>query len=337
MKVTYKVACLGTGAWGFCLARLLASKGFQVTSWSIDERIVDLLNSTKTHPNFPDFPIAETARFTTNLQEALHGADLIVESVTASGVRPVFQQIKACNIPATTPIVFTSKGIEQNSGLILSDVAIDILGEEHRPYVGSLSGPSFADEVIRTLPTAVVAAAYSPDTAKMIAEAFTTSFFRVYPTDDVRGVAFGGSLKNIIAIACGISDGLELGTGAKAALITRGLHEIVKLAKSQKCRPETLYGLSGMGDLFLTCSSSLSRNFRFGHLLSKGASPEEAKKKIGMVVEGAYSAIAALQLSQKSKIPMPITEGVVEILEGRLKPETAVQYLMQRAVKEEYL
>ena len=332
-----KVACLGTGAWGFCLARLLASKGFQVTSWSIDNKIVDLLNATKTHPNFPEFPIDASARFTTNLAEALDGADLVVESVTASGVRPVFQKIKEARLSLGTPIVFTSKGIEQNTGLILSDVAVEILGEEYRPYVGSLSGPSFADEVIRTLPTAVVAGAYSADTAKFIAEAFSTSFFRVYPTDDVRGVAFGGSLKNIIAIACGICDGLQLGTGAKAALITRGLHEIVKLAKSQKCRPETLYGLSGMGDLFLTCSSTLSRNFRFGHLLSQGVSPEEAKKKIGMVVEGAYSAIAALQISQKSHIPMPITEGVVAILEGRLKPETAVAHLMQRAVKEEYL
>ena len=332
-----KVAYLGAGAWGFCLARLLAAKGFEVVSWSIDENLVALLNSTKTHPNLKNYPITGTITFTTDLEQALSNADMIVESVTASGIRPVFQQLKTCGIKSHTPIVFTSKGIEQNSGLILSDVAIQILGEEFRSSLGSLSGPSFADEVCRNLPTAVVCAGYSQDTVGLIVDAFTTNFFRVYPSQDIRGVSFGGSLKNIIAIACGISDGLGLGTGAKAALMTRGLHEIVKLARAQNCRPETLYGLSGMGDLFLTCSSTLSRNFRFGNLLSQNISPDTAKKEIGMVVEGAYSAIAALQISKQANIPMPITEQVVAILEGKIKPRDAVSELMQRSIKEEYL
>lgn len=332
-----KVAYLGAGAWGFCLARLLAAKGFEVVSWSIDENLVTLLNSTKTHPNLKNYPINGAITFSTDLEKALHNADMIVESVTASGIRPVFKQLKACGIKSHIPIVFTSKGIEQNSGLILSDVAIQILGEEFRASLGSLSGPSFAEEVSRNLPTAVVCASYSQDTAGFIVDAFTTNFFRVYPSQDVRGVSFGGSLKNIIAIACGISDGLGLGTGAKAALMTRGLHEIVKLARAQNCRPETLYGLSGMGDLFLTCSSTLSRNFRFGNLLSQNISPDTAKKEIGMVVEGAYSAIAALQISKQVNIPMPITEQVVAILEGKIKPRDAVSELMQRSIKEEYL
>jgi glycerol-3-phosphate dehydrogenase (NAD(P)+) len=332
-----KIAYLGAGVWGFCLARLLASKGYEVVSWSVDEVHAERLNTTKEHPNLKGALITGNALFTTDLQKALQGADLIVESVTASGIRPVFEKIKAIGIKPGTPIAFTSKGIEQNSGLILSDVAISILGEEFRNSVGSLSGPSFADEVSRNLPTAIVCAGYSADTVNFIVDAFTTNFFRVYPTQDVRGVAFGGSLKNIIAIACGISDGLGLGTGAKATLMTRGLHEIVKLARSQNCRPETLYGLSGMGDLFLTCSSTLSRNYRFGKLLSQNITPENAKKEIGMVVEGAYSAIAALQLSRPTNIPLPITEAVVDILEGKILPKDAVSKLMQRSVKEEYL
>lgn len=332
-----KIACLGAGAWGFCLARLLAAKGFEVISWSIEEALVEKLNQTKEHPYLKGRPIEGKALFTTDLSIALSGAELIVESVTASGIRPVFKQVKEIGIDPSVPIAFTSKGIEQGTGLILSDVAISLLGDAFHDSVGTLSGPSFADEVSKNLPTAVVCASYSMETAHKIVDAFTTSFFRVYPLQDVRGVAFGGSLKNIIAIACGIADGLNLGTGAKAALMTRGLHEIVKLAKSQNCRPETLYGLSGMGDLFLTCSSTLSRNFRFGKLLSEGYSPEAAKKEIGMVVEGAYSCVAALEISRKHNIPMPISESVLAILEGKISPEEAVRMLMQRSIKEESL
>lgn len=332
-----KIAYLGTGAWGFCLARLLEANGHEVSAWSIEAPLVDILNKTREHPYLKGFPIGPKATFTTDLASVLENADMIVESVTAGGIRPVFKQVAAIGIKRDIPIVFTSKGIEQNTGLILSDVALEALGEDFRPFIGCISGPSFADEVARNLPTAVVCASYFQDTANKIVDAFTTSFFRVYPMSDVRGVAFGGSLKNIIAIACAIADGLQLGTGARAALMTRGLHEIVKLAKSENCRPETLYGLSGMGDLFLTCSSTLSRNYRFGMLLSQGYTPDAAKKEIGMVVEGAYSCKAALQLSKKLHIPMPITEAVMGILEGKLQPKEAVSRLMTRGVKEEYL
>jgi glycerol-3-phosphate dehydrogenase (NAD(P)+) len=234
-------------------------------------------------------------------------------------------------------LVITSKGIEQNSEKILPEVAVEVLGEEARPLVGILSGPSFASEVIQGLPTSVVASAYNPDDMRLIAETFTNASFRVYPNSDVKGVAFGGALKNIIAIACGISDGMGFGWSAKAALITRGLHEIRKLAVACGCKAETLNGLSGLGDLCLTCTSSLSRNYRYGQKLAKGISPQEAKKEIQMVVEGAYTCLSALQLSQKNQIPMPISETVYNIIYKGMQTKEAVAKLMQRTIKEEHL
>ena len=227
------------------------------------------------------------------------------------------------------------KGIEQNTGLILPDVAVEVLGESSRPRVGILSGPGYAEEVIKGLPTSVVASAYDPPVTQRICETFTTQTFRVYPNPDMRGVAFGGALKNIIAIACGIANGLELGTSALAALMTRGLHEVRKLAVVQGCKAETLNGLSGMGDLCMTCSST-SRNFRFGICWPKGVTPDDAQNEIKMVVEGAYTCISALQLSRQSDIPMPITETVYKILYEQLKPRDAVMLLMSRPIKEEH-
>lgn len=332
-----KIAFLGAGTWGFCLARILAANGHILTSWSRDAKLVEELNTTKKHPHLAKRAISGNITFTTNLKEALDGAELIVESVTSAGVRPVFKEVCKIGIRAQVPVVIASKGIEQNSGLILPEVVISILGESHRPFVTCLSGPSFADEVSRNLPASVVCGAYLQESANLVVNAFTTPTFRVYPNSDIRGVSFGGALKNIIAIACGISDGLNLGAGARAALMTRGLHEIVKLARFQGCKTETLYGLSGMGDLFMTCSSTYSRNYRFGKLISQGKTIEEAKQEIGMVVEGAYTCISALQLSQPINLPMPITEAVFQILEGKIEPQQAVGMLMQRTIKEESL
>lgn len=332
-----KIAYLGAGAWGFCLTRLLAAKNHDIISWARSQSLVDHLNTTKEHPNLPGRTLTGNVIFTTDLAKALFDADLIVESVTAQGIRSVFEQIQTLGIKKKTPIVLTSKGIEQKSGLILPDVLTSIFGNDILPNIALLSGPGFAEEVSQDKPTSLVCGAISQEIAKIVVDAFTSQFFRVYPNTDLRGVALGGSLKNIIAIACGISDGLQLGTGAKAALMTRGLHEIVKLARSQNCRQETLYGLSGMGDLFLTCSSSISRNYRFGAHLAQGLTPDAAKQKIGMVVEGAFSCGAAIKLSTAQNIPMPITEALFHILEGKIQPSEAVALLMQRSIKEESL
>lgn len=332
-----KIAYLGIGSWGFCLASLLASKGHALHCWSRDQELVDRLSSTREHNLFPGYRVLDNLHFSTDIEEVLKGADAVVESVTSSGVRSVFTLAKKL-IPKKAPIVITSKGIEQKTGLILSDVAVEVLGEEVHERIGSVSGPSFAHDVIRGLPTSVVGSAYNKKIMMHICDLFATEKFRVYPNSDMLGVAFGGALKNIIAIACGIAEGLQLGDSCRAALMTRGLHEIRKLGVHQGCRPETFYGLSGMGDLSLTCSSRTSRNFRFGILLAQGYTPEKAKKEIGTVVEGTYTSVSALELSKVSSIPIPITEGIYKVLYEGLKVNgSVVDILMSRAVKEEHL
>lgn len=331
-----KVGFLGTGSWGFCLASLLASKGYHVVSWTTRPELAKQLTKTREHPFLKGHKSPGQMTFTTTMEEALDGIDILVEAVTSAGIRPVFEKVKSLGIPKC-PIVITSKGIEQNTGLILSEVVIQVLGKKTRSQIGFLSGPSFAYDVIRGLPTSVVGSAYDPEVSAALADVFRTETFRVYPNSDIQGVAYGGALKNIIAIACGMSDGLELGHSAKAALMTRGLHEIRKLAVARGCRPETLNGLSGMGDLCLTCSSILSRNYRFGNLLAQGLSPKEAETKIQMVVEGVYTCVSTLQLSKQSNVTMPITETVYKIVYEGMKPTDAVKSLMQRAIKEEHL
>lgn len=330
-----KICYLGAGCWGYCLAKVLASKSHQVVSWTTKTQLAETLNSTQKHPFLPITQLPGVVRLTTDLAEALDHADLIVESVTSAGLRPVLQKVKAL-APPRCPIVVTSKGIEQNTGLILPEVAVQIFGEGIRELVGVVSGPGYAEEVIRGLPTSVVASAFDSDIMMMICDTFTTDTFRVYPNSDIRGVSYGGSLKNIIAIACGISEGLALGSSAKAALMTRGLHEIRKLAVKSGCFADTLNGLSGMGDLCMTCSSTISRNFRFGLLLAKGLSPAESQTKIETVVEGAYTCVSALQLSKQLSVPMPITETVYKIIYENLVPNDAVKLLMQRPIKEEH-
>lgn len=331
-----KIGYLGAGAWGFCLASLLASKGFEVVSWTKSPDLARLLNENSEHPHLKGHSAVGNMRFTTDIFEAIHDADMIVESVTTAGLHPVFDSIKN-HIPPSAPIVLTSKGIEQNTCLTPPEVAIEILGHKKRESIGILSGPSYAQDVIKGLPTSVVGSAFDYDTMLQICDTFTTNTFRVYPNTDIKGVAYGGALKNIIAIACGISDGLGLGSSSKAALITRGLHEIRKLSVARGCKPDTLSGLSGMGDVCLTCGSLISRNCRFGYLLAQGLTPKEAEEKIEMVVEGAYTCVSALQLSQQLNVPMPITEIVYKILYENVKPIDAVQMLMQRTIKEEHL
>lgn len=331
-----KIAYLGAGAWGFCLASLLASKGHTIVSWTRNVALAQQLNDNAEHPHLLGHRKLNGMHFTTDLAETLGDAELIVEAVTTAGFRPVLESIGKITIPKC-PIVITSKGIEQNTGLILPEVAVEILGENVRPLIGILSGPSYAQEVIKGLPTSVVGTAFDYDTMLAICEAFTTKTFRVYPNNDVEGVAYGGALKNIIAIACGISEGLGFGYSSKAALMTRGLHEIRKLALAKGGKSETLSGLSGMGDVCLTCGSLISRNSRFGYLLAQGMTPKEAEKKIEMVVEGAYTCISALQISRQLNVSMPITEMVYKIIYEAMPPMEAVTRLMQRTIKEEHL
>jgi len=330
-----KITVLGSGSWGFAIAALLASKGYELLLWTRDKELAKQLSDKKPHPLFKDLPIPDGLTWTTDLDEATFKRDLIVEAVTSEGLRPVFNEIPKTNI--TCPIAISSKGIEKESLLTLPEVLADVLGNVAKGKIGLLSGPSFAQEVIRGKPTSVVAASDNEEVMRFIARCFNTPTFRVYPNSDVVGVAFGGSIKNIIAVACGISDGLKLGASARAALMTRGLHEMRKLALSAGGRSDTLSGLSGMGDLIATCSSPLSRNYSFGKLLAEGKSAEEALAQIGMVVEGAYTAHSVEMLARRKDVPLPITSAVYGLIYEHLSPMMALQSLMQREVKEEHL
>ncbi|MFA5250898.1 MAG: NAD(P)H-dependent glycerol-3-phosphate dehydrogenase [Parachlamydiales bacterium] len=331
-----QIAYLGAGTWGTALANLLASNGHTVKAWDRNQQMVRLLNRTRKHPKL-NFELHPQIHYVETLEEAIRGADLIVESVTSSGIRPVFEEIKRLFGPALPPIVITSKGIEQGTGLLFYDVLLEILGEEKKNSIGCLSGPSHAEEVIKNLPTSVVCSAYDPELIKLIQTAFNSPHVRVYPNSDLKGILFGGSMKNVIAIACAISDGFGFGDNTRAALMTRGLHEMRKLALAIGCRNETLFGLSGLGDLFVTCSSTLSRNYRFGRLIARGYSLEKAKAEIGMAVEGAYSCVSAYELGKRWDIPLPITEATYRILYEGLSPEAAVKALFTREIKEERL
>ncbi len=331
-----KIGCLGSGTWGFCLGTLLATKGHVVKLWTIDLKQKEQFDKTKKHPALPDLQTTENISLTTNLEEVITNADLIFESVSAAGIRPVFEQLKTLEKPRSScPIVLTSKGIEQNSCKLLTEVVIDIMGTDIRDRLGVLSGPSIAEEVAKRLPTFVVATAYNRLMMQVIRDTFDTSFFHVYLNPDILGVQLGGAMKNIIAIACGISDGLGFGNNSKATLIALGLHELRKLCKVKKCNSATLNGLAGLGDLCVTCLSPSSRNYRLGVLMGQGNFKEEALLKIGAVVEGLYSCVSAIQLSHQANIDMPITETVYNIAYKGIPPAQAMATLFQRTLKNE--
>jgi len=332
-----KIGYLGAGTWGSALTALLASQGHQVKVWDRNTDLIHHLNTTRTHPKLSGFKASENVTYCENIEDAIEDIDLLVESVTSSGIRPVLQKVHEIKKDKMCPIIITSKGIEQKTGLLFPEVALEVLGEENKHLIGIISGPSHAEEVIHQLPTSVVASSFDPELMKIIVKVFTSPDFRVYPNADIYGVAFGGAFKNIIAIACGISDGLGYGVNTKAALMTRGLHEMRKLCTAKKAIPETLNGLSGLGDLIVTCSSTLSRNYRFGRLIAEGLSLEEAKEKIGMIVEGVYTTVSGYELGKKYGIPIPITEAGYKVLYEGFPSSNAVKALLQRTIKEEHL
>lgn len=329
-----KIGYLGAGTWGCALASLLASYGHKVIVWDRNPNNIKKLKETRKHPKLEDFVIPDAIQYTDNLIDAIKDVDVIIESVTSLGIRQVFTQIKNL-IKINCPIIITSKGLERDTNLLFPEILVEIFGLENAKFIGCLSGPSHAEEVIKNLPTSVVCSSYSEETMLFISQLFNGPSFRVYPNSDIMGVCFGGAMKNIIAIACAISDGLGFGDNTKAALMTRGLHEMKKLCPTKGGKPETLNGLSGMGDLCVTCLSRFSRNYRFGRLIAEGYSIPDAIGKIGMVVEGVYTCVAALQLARKYNVAVPITEAVHAVLYENLSARNVVKLLMQRKVKEE--
>ena len=321
-----KIAVIGSGTWGMALARLLSDNGHSVKVWSAIESEIKELREKRTHKNLPGIVFDEDILFEDDLELTMKDAGICVLSVPS-----IFTRITARKMASFYKegqiIVNVAKGIEESTLKILTD---QILDEIKNANVAVLSGPSHAEEVVRLLPTTCVAGATDLKTAELIQSVFMSPVFRVYTSTDMLGIELGGSLKNVIALAAGISDGLGYGDNAKAALITRGIVEISRLGTAMGARIETFYGLSGIGDLIVTCASKHSRNRKAGMLMGQGRTMDEAMKEVEMVVEGVYSAKAAKSLADKYNICMPIVDEVNAVLFENKDPKQAVDALMLR-------
>lgn len=329
-----KIAVLAAGTWGITLATLLFRKGHQLCVWEHDSGVVEQLLATRRHPKLPHLEIPREIPISTDLPATLADAETIVCVVPAVHMRDTCRRVVECGY-SEQMFVICSKGIEQGSHALLSDVAEAELGEAARDVIGVLSGPSHAEEVSRDVPTVVTSAAQHSAVAERIRDMFMTPRFRVYTQTDVRGVELAGALKNVIAIACGVADGLGFGDNSKAGLVTRGLSEMVRLGLAMGTRQETFYGLAGIGDLVVTCMSPHSRNWKFGNLLGRGLGTEAALEQVGMVVEGYYTVKAAVELAAAYDTDMPITQAVAAVLFGGKSPDEAVMALMTREPKSE--
>jgi len=326
---------LGAGSWGTALGSLLAGKGYTVTSWDKDTALLD--DISKNHRNeryLPGAILPASLHASADVAKALEGSELVVVAVPSHAVRQVAIEAKR-HVHAGTPIVCVAKGIELETLMTMSEVLEDVLPVPLHPYLAILSGPSFAKEVAKGLPTAVTVAARWERIAKQVQDAFHTKTFRPYTSSDVVGCEIGGCVKNVVAIAAGISDGFGFGWNSLAALITRGLAEISRLAVRKGANPLTLSGLSGLGDLVLTCSSDLSRNRTVGRGLAAGKTADQIQQEIGQVAEGVRNAKSARELALRLGVEMPITETVYRVLYEGLPPRDAVASIMMRETKPE--
>ena len=332
-----KIGVLGAGTWGTALARLLAENGHDVTIWSALPEELKSMATTHRHPNLPGMQLPAALHYTADMADICAGRDLLVFAVPSVFVRSTAKKA-ARYLPDGQLIVDVAKGIEEKTLFTLSEV---IESELHaRPghegcRVVALSGPTHAEEVARDLPTLIVAAAREEADAQKVQHIFTNPNFRVYTNTDSRGVELGGAVKNVIALAVGVALGLDYGDNAKAALITRGNAELARLGVAMGCQAATFAGLSGMGDLIVTCTSMHSRNLHAGMLIGRGMDVETAKKEVGQVVEGINALPAARRLAKKYKVEMPIVEAMGAILDGRLSARSAVATLMGRDLKRE--
>jgi glycerol-3-phosphate dehydrogenase (NAD(P)+) len=330
-----KIGVIGAGSWGTTLADLLAKKGHEVTLWAYEPELVREMAETGVNSLFlPGIRLCSGLRFTNSLQEAVAGKKILVFVVPSQVVRSVIRNALS-HIPPDAIIVSASKGIEVDSLLTVSQIFEELLSPELYGRFSVLSGPSFAREVAQEMPTAVVAAAADSAIARTVQEIFTTPVFRVYTNPDIMGVELGGAIKNVIALAAGISDGLGFGNNTRAALITRGLVEMSRLGRAMGARAETFAGLAGMGDLVLTCTGDLSRNRTVGMKLGQGMSLAEILGEMRMVAEGVKTAESACSLARRLGVDMPITEQVYRVLYEEKPAREAVVELMTRDLKAE--
>jgi len=322
-----KIAVLGAGAWGTALANAAAARaGRDVVLWARDAAHVDeMARERENRRRLPGVALAVNVAPQADLATAVAGADVVLAVAPAQAMRDLATRLQGL-APPNVPVVVCAKGIERGTDLLMSDVVAQCLPGQ---LTAILSGPSFADDVARGLPTAVTLASSDEQLAKALASALGTQTLRLYHSTDVRGVEIGGAAKNVLAIACGMASGRGLGASAGAALIARGFAELSRFAVARGARAETLMGLSGLGDLVLTCSSAQSRNFSFGLALGRG---EKAPEKLA---EGAHTAPVLLELAEQSRVEMPIARAVADILSGRISVDQAVGILLARPQKAE--
>ena len=327
-----KIAVIGSGSWGTAISILLAGKGYDTYLWSWKQEETDRLNKDRENKEFlPDCPFPENIICSHDMAECTKDASLIITAVPSPATRTIAKQLSEVTA-AGQRILNISKGIEHKTLLRLSEVYAE---EIPQADISVMSGPSHAEEVSRSLPTTNVVASANQETAKWIQETIMTDVFRIYTSCDITGVELGGALKNVIALCAGITDGVGYGDNTKAALMTRGLAEITRLGVAMGAQPETFSGLSGIGDLIVTCTSMHSRNRRAGILLGKGKSLEETLNEIHMVVEGVNTASAAYELSNRYNVEMPITKAAYDILYNGKSPLDAAYELMTRDKKPE--
>ncbi len=326
MSKELKIAVVGAGAWGTALACNACRAGHSVKLWARRKQTVNEINARHTNSAYlGDLSLEKCVVATDDLNAALEGVKVVLLAVPAQQLATTLERIDT--LPHTTILVTTCKGIDQHSGLLPSQVAT---GAFRSNPVTALSGPSFAADLIKGLPTAVTVASANVDAADQIAQIMSTETFRCYSSSDILGVELGGALKNVLALAVGAARGMKLGASAEAALIARGFAEITRLSTSLGAKPETLTGLSGIGDITLTCSSPQSRNFSYGMAIGLNQSLEGLK-----LAEGAFTASVALRLANENSIETPITRAVVEVLEKRVTAREAVEQLLTRPLKRE--
>lgn len=327
MKITF----LGGGSFGSALSKSMAESGYDVIVWDRKAETVDEINGHHTNEKFlKGLKLPENLRATTDLEKALEFSDFVVLAVPSSAIREMAGRIKPY-LTGEEIIVSIAKGVDPKTLKPLSEVIHDVLGKD--PVI--LSGPSHAEEVALDLPTTLVASSKNELAMVRVQESFSTATLRIYRNHDLMGVEIGGAVKNIIALAAGMSDGIGFGDNAKAALMTRGMAEIIRIGEKMGAQTDTFYGLTGMGDLIVTCTSMHSRNRRCGILIGQGKSVEEATKEVGMVVEGIKATKAFHELARQYGVEMPITDAVHQILFEDVTPKEAVYNLMTRDLKRE--
>ena len=322
------IAVVGSGSWGMALANHLAEMGEKVKVWSFTEEEKNLINNERKCMFIPEIVLDEKIYCSNDVVEVVKDADYIFHVTPSKVTRNVFKQYK--NYVKDKPIIICSKGLENTTLKTLDEV---ILEELPTAKIAAFSGPSYATEVVKHIPTAIILASKHNDILDEVSSLLMNDYMRIYKSRDVIGVEVGGALKNIIAFCAGICAELNYGTNAQSALITRGLAEITRLGEKMGADKETFFGLSGLGDLILTCSSDESRNRRAGRLIGKGKTIEEAKKEIGMTIESVENIEVAKKLAEKYDVEMPIVNAAYDVLYNNLKPQEAVNQLMTRAIK----